>query len=99
MNSKIRLEDSYNILLFILKNIDLIYIFLQSANIRTIIKARGIEHTNVQGLKTYAIFRADRDHNLISFVSRIGKLVKSESINLCLLNELTKKEGKHYLCF
>lgn len=48
-------------------------LFAQSGNIRTIIKARGLKHPNFYGYKTFAVFRADRDHNLISLVSKIGK--------------------------
>lgn len=47
-------------------------IHFQSANIRTIIKARGLRHPNFYGHKTFAVFRADKDHNLISLVSKIG---------------------------
>lgn len=47
--------------------------FLQSENIRTIIKARGISYPNVTG-KTFAVFRVDRKHHLMSLVSMIGKI-------------------------
>lgn len=37
---------------------------------RTIIKARGIAYPNVNG-KTFAVFRVDAQHHLISLVSKI----------------------------
>lgn len=43
----------------------------ESEHIRTIIKARGISYPNVTG-KTFAVFRVDRKHHLISIVSMIG---------------------------
>jgi hypothetical protein len=54
----------------------LVYNFpsLQSENIRTIIKARGLAYPNVTG-RTSTIFRVDRKNNLFSFVSRIGKML------------------------
>ena len=39
----------------------------ESRHIRTIIKARGLWHPNVNG-KTFAIFRADPVHHLVSVV-------------------------------
>lgn len=48
------------------------FINFQSQNIRTIIKARGISYPNVTG-KTFAVFRVDSKHHLISLVSMIGK--------------------------
>ncbi|XP_037024401.1 spondin-1-like isoform X2 [Bradysia coprophila] len=42
----------------------------QSSEIRTIIKAKGLEHPNLGG-KTFAVFRVDRDHSQLSFVSMI----------------------------
>jgi hypothetical protein len=47
---------------------------LQSGYIRTIIKARGLRHPNFYGHKTFAVFRADKDHNLVSVVSKIGRV-------------------------
>lgn len=44
----------------------------QSDKIRTIIKARGISYPNVTG-KTFAVFRVDQDHHLISIVSFMRK--------------------------
>lgn len=43
----------------------------QSDSIRTIIKARGLAHPNITG-KTFAVFRVDSDHHLVSFVSMIS---------------------------
>jgi hypothetical protein len=45
---------------------------LQSAHIRTIIKARGISFPNITS-KTFAVFKVDQQHHLISLVSMIGK--------------------------
>ncbi|KAG4072467.1 hypothetical protein HA402_004399 [Bradysia odoriphaga] len=42
----------------------------QSGEIRTIIKAKGLEHPNILG-KTFAVFRVDREHSQLSFVSMI----------------------------
>lgn len=42
----------------------------QSEHIRTIIKARGISYPNVTG-KTFAVFRVDSSHHLISLISMI----------------------------
>lgn len=42
----------------------------QSEHIRTIIKARGISYPNVIG-KSFAVFRVDSNHHLISLVSRL----------------------------
>lgn len=44
----------------------------ESEHIRTIIKARGISYPNVTG-KTFAVFRVDKQHHLMSLVSMIGK--------------------------
>lgn len=49
-----------------------INIILQSDKIRTIIKARGISYPNVTG-KTFAVFRVDQEHHLISVVSFMCK--------------------------
>ncbi|XP_021954962.1 spondin-1 isoform X2 [Folsomia candida] len=62
----------------------------ESAHIRTIIKARGLRHPNFYGHKTFAVFRADRDHNLVSLVSKIAPspdwFVGVAALNLCLRN-------------
>ncbi|UYV77825.1 SPON1 [Cordylochernes scorpioides] len=44
---------------------------VQSNKIRTIIKARGLWYPKVTG-KTFAVFRTDRDHHLMSVVSMLG---------------------------
>ncbi|KAG8231525.1 hypothetical protein J437_LFUL008066 [Ladona fulva] len=44
----------------------------QSEHIRTIIKARGISYPNVTG-KTFAVFRVDKKHHLMSLVSMLGE--------------------------
>lgn len=46
----------------------------RSEHIRTIIKARGIAYPNVTG-RTFAVFRVDRKHHLMSLVSKIGKML------------------------
>lgn len=68
-----------------------------SRHIRTIIKARGLWHPNVQG-KTFAIFRTDPKNHLVSLVSMLGPspdwIVGISSLELCLANctWLDKKE-------
>jgi hypothetical protein len=61
----------------------------QSEHIRTIIKARGISHSNVTG-KTFAVFRVDRKHHLMSIVSKIDPspdwIVGVSRLELCLRN-------------
>ncbi|XP_073997255.1 spondin-1 isoform X3 [Rhodnius prolixus] len=61
----------------------------QSQNIRTIIKARGISYPNVTG-KTFAVFRVDSKHHLISLVSMIDPspdwIVGVSALELCLSN-------------
>ncbi|XP_044594540.1 spondin-1-like isoform X3 [Cotesia glomerata] len=61
----------------------------QSDHIRTIIKARGITHPNVTG-KTFAVFRVDRKHHLMSLVSMIVPspdwIVGVSGLELCLSN-------------
>ena len=60
-----------------------------SRHIRTIIKARGLWHPNVQG-KTFAIFRTDPQNHLVSLVSMLGPspdwIVGISSLELCLAN-------------
>ncbi|CAG7726149.1 unnamed protein product [Allacma fusca] len=62
----------------------------KSGNIRTIIKARGLKNPKFYGYKTFAVFRADKDHNLISLVSKIDPspdwFVGVSGLNLCLAN-------------
>ncbi|XP_015109326.1 spondin-1 isoform X2 [Diachasma alloeum] len=61
----------------------------QSQHIRTIIKARGISHPNVTG-RTFAVFRVDRKHHLMSLVSMIVPspdwIVGVSGLELCLSN-------------
>lgn len=61
----------------------------QSENIRTIIKARGISYPNVTG-KTFAVFRVDSRHHLVSLVSMIDPspdwIVGVSGLELCLAN-------------
>ncbi|CAH1160220.1 unnamed protein product [Phaedon cochleariae] len=60
-----------------------------SDHIRTIIKARGISHPNITG-KTFAVFRVDNRHHLVSLVSMIDPspdwIVGVSSLELCLRN-------------
>lgn len=62
---------------------------LQSEHIRTIIKARGISFPNVTG-KTFAVFRVDSKHHLVSLVSMIFPspdwFVGVSGLELCLAN-------------
>jgi spondin-1 len=61
----------------------------QSEHIRTIIKARGISYPNVTG-KTFAVFRVDAQHHLVSLVSMIYPspdwFVGISGLELCLSN-------------
>ncbi|XP_076168911.1 spondin-1 isoform X2 [Ptiloglossa arizonensis] len=61
----------------------------QSEHIRTIIKARGISYPNVTG-KTFAVFRVDRKHHLMSLVSMLYPspdwIVGVSGLELCLDN-------------
>ncbi|XP_076643915.1 spondin-1 isoform X2 [Halictus rubicundus] len=61
----------------------------QSEHIRTIIKARGISYPNVTG-KTFAVFRVDRKHHLVSLVSMLDPspdwIVGVSGLELCLSN-------------
>ena len=61
----------------------------ESNKIRTIIKARGLWHPNLNG-KTFAVFRVDKKHHLMSLVSMLGPspdwFVGVNSLNLCLRN-------------
>ncbi|XP_044730866.1 spondin-1-like isoform X3 [Chrysoperla carnea] len=60
-----------------------------SNHIRTIIKARGISYPNVTA-KTFAVFRVNNKHHLISLVSKIipspDWIVGVSSLELCLAN-------------
>ncbi|XP_014483315.1 PREDICTED: spondin-1 [Dinoponera quadriceps] len=61
----------------------------QSEHIRTIIKARGISYPNVTG-RTFAVFRVDQKHHLMSLVSMIDPspdwIVGVSNLELCLSN-------------
>ncbi|KAL6439856.1 hypothetical protein ACFW04_004111 [Cataglyphis niger] len=61
----------------------------RSEHIRTIIKARGIAYPNVTG-RTFAVFRVDRKHHLMSLVSKIDPspdwIVGVSGLELCLQN-------------
>lgn len=61
----------------------------KSEHIRTIIKARGISYPNVIG-KSFAVFRVDSSHHLISLVSRLESnkeySVGVSGFELCLKN-------------
>lgn len=61
----------------------------ESNKIRTIIKARGLWYPNLNG-KTFAVFRADRKHHLMSLVSMLGPspdwIVGVSALELCLKN-------------
>ncbi|KAK7086885.1 Spondin-1 [Halocaridina rubra] len=61
----------------------------QSDHIRTIIKARGLWYPLVNG-KTFAVFRVDNRHHLMSLVSMLGPspdwIVGVSALELCLRN-------------
>ncbi|XP_042863867.1 spondin-1-like isoform X1 [Penaeus japonicus] len=61
----------------------------KSDHIRTIIKARGLWYPNVNG-KTFAVFRVDNRHHLMSLVSMLGPspdwIVGVSALELCLRN-------------
>lgn len=61
----------------------------ESNKIRTIIKARGLWHPNLNG-KTFAVFRVDKKHHLTSLVSMLGPspdwIVGVSALELCLKN-------------
>ncbi|KAL7645703.1 UNVERIFIED_CONTAM: hypothetical protein RMT77_002580 [Armadillidium vulgare] len=61
----------------------------QSDHIRTIIKARGLWYPNVNG-KTFAVFRVDNRHHLMSIVSMLGPspdwIVGVSALELCFEN-------------
>lgn len=67
----------------------LLFFYTQSDQIRTIIKARGISYPNVTG-KTFAVFRVDSKHHLISLVSMVDPspdwIVGISGLELCLSN-------------
>ncbi|XP_035212989.1 spondin-1-like isoform X3 [Stegodyphus dumicola] len=61
----------------------------ESNKIRTIIKARGLWYPNVQG-KTFAVFRVDKYHHLMSLLTMLGPspdwIVGVSALELCLKN-------------
>ncbi|CAG9839407.1 unnamed protein product [Diabrotica balteata] len=61
----------------------------ESDHIRTIIKARGVSYPNITG-KTFAVFRVDNRHHLMSMVSMIDPspdwIVGVSGLELCLRN-------------
>ncbi|XP_023216087.1 spondin-1-like isoform X2 [Centruroides sculpturatus] len=61
----------------------------ESNKIRTIIKARGLWYPNVNG-RTFAVFRVDRYHHLMSLLSMLGPspdwIVGVSALELCLKN-------------
>ncbi|KAL1505585.1 hypothetical protein ABEB36_005116 [Hypothenemus hampei] len=61
----------------------------KSEHIRTIIKARGVSFPNITG-KTFAVFRVDNKHHLMSIVSMIDPspdwIVGVSGLELCLRN-------------
>lgn len=61
----------------------------KSEHIRTIIKARGISYPNITG-RTFAVFRVDNRHHLMSLVSMLDPspdwVVGVSSLELCLRN-------------
>ncbi|XP_076335320.1 spondin-1-like isoform X3 [Tachypleus tridentatus] len=61
----------------------------ESHKIRTIIKARGLRYPNMDG-KTFAVFRVDRKHHLMSLLSKLGPspdwIVGVSTLELCLKN-------------
>ncbi|CAM1294394.1 SPON1 (predicted), partial [Pycnogonum litorale] len=62
---------------------------LESDRIRTIIKARGLWYPSVNG-KTFAVFRVDKSHHLMSLLSMIGPspdwVVGVSALELCTVN-------------
>ncbi|KAF8771040.1 spondin-1-like [Argiope bruennichi] len=61
----------------------------ESNKIRTIVKAKGLWYPHVQG-KTFAMFRVDKYHHLISILSTLGPspdwIVGVSALELCLKN-------------
>ena len=61
----------------------------ESKHIRTIIKARGLWHPNVNG-NTFAIFRTDPKNHLVSLVSMLGPspdwIVGVSALEMCQAN-------------
>ncbi|XP_076311519.1 spondin-1-like [Tachypleus tridentatus] len=61
----------------------------QSEKIRTVIKARGLRYPNLNG-KTFAVFRVDKTHHLISLLSKLNPspdwFVGISALELCMKN-------------
>ncbi|KAH7644159.1 spondin-1-like protein [Dermatophagoides farinae] len=61
----------------------------ESSKIRTIIKARGLWYPNLNG-KTFAVFRVDNRHHLMSLLSMLGPspdwFIGVSALELCLKN-------------
>lgn len=89
INANIYQTLIYKLFLVIFIYIKLIIFILQSEHIRTIIKARGISYPNVTG-KTFAVFRVDKRHHLVSLVSMIFPspdwIVGVSGLELCARN-------------
>ena len=83
-----RLMLGFVVLKFLIR-FSLFKLLPQSEHIRTIIKARGISYPNVTG-KTFAVFRVDSKHHLVSLVSMIYPspdwFVGVSGLELCLGN-------------
>ena len=68
-----------------------------SRKIKTVIKARGLKHQNLNG-KTFTSFHTDHRHHLLSFVSKLSPspdwMVGVSMLDMCLSNctWLTTKE-------
>lgn len=45
--------------------------YFQSNKTRTVIKAKGLSHPTITG-KTFAVFRVDPEHHLLSIISLIS---------------------------
>ncbi|XP_022235881.1 spondin-1-like isoform X2 [Limulus polyphemus] len=61
----------------------------ESDKIRTIVKARGLWHPNLNG-KTFAVFRVDKKHHLMSLLSKLSPspdwIVGVSALELCMKN-------------
>lgn len=47
--------------------------YFQSNKTRTVIKAKGLSYPNITG-KTFAVFRVDQEHHLLSLISVISNI-------------------------
>lgn len=84
LESELKAKVTLNAIAFIVQSI-----IIQSDHIRTIIKARGVSYPNITG-KTFAVFRVDNKHHLMSIVSMIDPspdwIVGVSGLELCLRN-------------